>query len=143
LSLSLGPSDPSSRTDISARQDWPHFSAMSSKDVGIIGKAPESDLGDEAVEPLTKAQRKQLVLKTDLVIMPLAIVCMTIAFLDKVSHPYNTPIFALLKDHCRMLWATLPFSASRKMHTSRTKSTAGSAASSTSDTLPWSSQRCG
>ena len=76
---------------ISTRQDWPHSSAMDSKDVGRDNKSPESDLGDEAVvEPLTKAQRKRLVLKTDLVIMPLAIVCMTIAFLDKVSHIYNT-----------------------------------------------------
>lgn len=63
---------------------------MSSKDVGIIGKAPQSDLGDEAVEALTRAQRKRLVLKTDLVIMPLAIICMTIAFLDKVSPPLGT-----------------------------------------------------
>lgn len=68
---------------------------MSLKDVGTDSKSPESDLGDEAVESLTKAQRKRLVLKTDLVIMPLAIVCMTIAFLDKVSQSYHTPLICL------------------------------------------------
>lgn len=64
---------------------------MSSKDVGRDSKSPKSDLEDEAVETLTTAQRKRLVLKTDLVVMPLAIVCMTIAFLDKVSQLYVTP----------------------------------------------------
>lgn len=58
---------------------------MSLKDIDVLSKAPESDLGDESAEQLSKAQRKRLVLKTDLVIMPLAIVCMTIAFLEKVS----------------------------------------------------------
>jgi hypothetical protein len=62
---------------------------MDSKDTDIVGKSPESHLGDETVKSLTKAQRKRLVLKTDLVIMPLAIVCMTIAFLDKARQPYN------------------------------------------------------
>lgn len=38
---------------------------------------------DEALE-LTKAQSKRLLLKTDLVVMPLAVLSMTLAFLDKV-----------------------------------------------------------
>lgn len=48
-------------------------------------KAVESHGKSEVVESLTKARGKRLVLKTDLVVMPLAIICMTIAFLDKVS----------------------------------------------------------
>lgn len=38
---------------------------------------------DETLE-LTKAQSKRLLLKTDLVVMPLAVLSMTLAFLDKV-----------------------------------------------------------
>lgn len=38
---------------------------------------------DEVLE-LTKAQSKCLLLKTDLVVMPLAVLSMTLAFLDKV-----------------------------------------------------------
>jgi hypothetical protein len=39
---------------------------------------------DELPE-LTKAQAKRLLLKTDLVVMPLAVLSMTLAFLDKVE----------------------------------------------------------
>ncbi|KAF2627095.1 allantoate permease [Macroventuria anomochaeta] len=58
-------------------------------DVG--DKSPKSDREDEideTVETLTKAQLKRLMLKTDLVIMPLAIVCLTIAFLEKNALGY-------------------------------------------------------
>lgn len=34
---------------------------------------------------LTPAQSKRLVLKTDLVVLPQIVLCMTLAFLDKVS----------------------------------------------------------
>ena len=42
-----------------------------------------TDRGD-ATE-LSKAQAKRLLLKTDLVVMPLAVLSMTLAFLDKVN----------------------------------------------------------
>lgn len=34
---------------------------------------------------VTAAQNRRILLKTDLVIMPLAVLCMTLAFLDKVN----------------------------------------------------------
>ena len=58
---------------------------MQPTDLHTDTESPESDYGSEVSEPPTEAQRKRLVMKSDLVIMPLAIVCMTIAFLDKVT----------------------------------------------------------
>jgi hypothetical protein len=43
-----------------------------------------SDRAQDEVLELTKAQSKRLLLKTDLVVMPLAVLSMTLAFLDKV-----------------------------------------------------------
>ena len=110
----------------------------------IEGKSPESDHEIEVSEPLTKAQRKRLVVKTDLVVMPLAIVCMTIAFLDKVKS-HNQHFSALLLTTCssRTPWAMRLYQVSKKMLISRTKSTVGLVASSTSATSPWSSPRSG
>lgn len=51
----------------------------------VEGKHGESHGEEVLIEALTKDQRRSLVWKTDLVVMPLAIICMTIAFLDKVS----------------------------------------------------------
>lgn len=56
----------------------------------VSDRYAESHDENEVVEILTKAQRKRLVLKTDLVVMPLAIICMTIAFLDKVGRPSSS-----------------------------------------------------
>ena len=71
---------------------------MKPTDLPIEGKSPESDHEGEVSEPLTKAQRKRLVVKTDLVVMPLAIVCMTIAFLDKVKS-HNQHFSAIVTDY--------------------------------------------
>lgn len=51
-----------------------------------VKDAPQSigSTQDELPE-LTKAQAKRLLLKTDLVVMPLAILSMTLAYLDKVN----------------------------------------------------------
>jgi hypothetical protein len=38
---------------------------------------------------ITAAQNRRILLKTDLVIMPLAVLCMTLAFLDKVNFSYS------------------------------------------------------
>ena len=59
---------------------------------GKAHEAPAKDMAqsidshqrDEVLE-LTKAQSKRLLLKTDLVVMPLAVLSMTLAFLDKVG----------------------------------------------------------
>jgi len=51
----------------------------------VEGKHGENRSEEDLIEALTKDQRRSLVWKTDLVVMPLAIICMTIAFLDKVS----------------------------------------------------------
>ncbi|KAF3000931.1 hypothetical protein E8E13_008746 [Curvularia kusanoi] len=53
-----------------------------------VAKQVESHGEEDPVEALTKSQRRRLLLKTDLIIMPLAIVCMTIAFLDKNALGY-------------------------------------------------------
>ena len=44
----------------------------------------QSQVAEDA--QLTKAQARRLVLKTDLVVMPLIVLSMTLAFLDKVYH---------------------------------------------------------
>jgi len=55
--------------------------------VSVKDAAPVSDaVSDDAhPETLTKEQARRLRLKTDLVVMPLAVITMTLAFLDKVS----------------------------------------------------------
>lgn len=57
----------------------------------VEGKHGESHGEEVLIEALTKDQRRSLVWKTDLVVMPLAIICMTIAFLDKVSFFQQIP----------------------------------------------------
>lgn len=59
---------------------------MDPEETKFRGKNKDNHDEHEVVGTLTKAQAKRLVLKTDLVVMPLAIICMTIAFLDKVSY---------------------------------------------------------
>lgn len=54
------------------------------------GDVPETskETASASLEPtqeLTKAQARRLLLKTDLVVTPLAVISMTLAFLDKVS----------------------------------------------------------
>lgn len=54
------------------------------------GDVPESskEASSASIEPpqeLTKAQNRRLLLKTDLVVTPLAVISMTLAFLDKVG----------------------------------------------------------
>jgi len=58
---------------------------------GKADAAPAKDMAQsidshqhDGVLELTKAQSKRLLLKTDLVVMPLAVLSMTLAFLDKV-----------------------------------------------------------
>ena len=58
---------------------------MSPTELPIDSKLPVSELETKVFKSLTKAQRKRLVLKTDMVVMPTAVVCMTVAFLDKMS----------------------------------------------------------
>lgn len=50
-----------------------------------LGRHPSSSNGQMAEPVLSKAQAARLLLKTDLVVMPLAILSMTLAFLDKVG----------------------------------------------------------
>ena len=57
----------------------------------VGGKHGENRSEEDLIEALTKDQRRSLVWKTDLVVMPLAIICMTIAFLDKVSFFQQIP----------------------------------------------------
>lgn len=45
----------------------------------------DSTQDEHELPELTKAQAKRLLLKTDLVVMPLAILSMTLAYLDKVN----------------------------------------------------------
>lgn len=97
-----------------------------------------SDGGDGSDAVLTKAQAKRLLLKTDLVVMPLAVLSMTLAFLDKVLIAIGREVLCTdLKFRTPLV--TLPSLESRMMPTSSPRSTAGSAASSTLVTLPWSS----
>ena len=49
-----------------------------------VAQSTTSDHDRDAGMELTKAQAKRLLLKTDLVVMPLAVLSMTLAFLDKV-----------------------------------------------------------
>ncbi|KAM0427806.1 hypothetical protein ACHAPT_007263 [Fusarium lateritium] len=56
-----------------------------------------SDGGDGSDAALTKAQAKRLLLKTDLVVMPLAVLSMTLAFLDKNALGYAA-IFGIKDD---------------------------------------------
>ncbi|KAH7031454.1 major facilitator superfamily domain-containing protein [Microdochium trichocladiopsis] len=64
-----------------------------------LERTPSSQMAapDDAVE-LTAAQNRHILLKTDLVIMPLAIVCMTLAFLDKNALGYAA-LFGLKEDN--------------------------------------------
>ncbi|KAH7316931.1 major facilitator superfamily domain-containing protein [Stachybotrys elegans] len=56
-----------------------------------------TDGGVEAVEQLSKEQASRLLLKTDLVVMPLAILSMTLAFLDKNALGYAA-VFGIQED---------------------------------------------
>lgn len=49
-----------------------------------VGKSSDAASDEAQVESLTKQQARRLLLKTDLVVMPLAVLTMTLAFLDKV-----------------------------------------------------------
>ncbi|KAJ3529683.1 hypothetical protein NM208_g9651 [Fusarium decemcellulare] len=62
-----------------------------------IPQAMSSDHGDGSDMELTKAQAKRLLLKTDLVVMPLAVLSMTLAFLDKNALGYAA-IFGIKED---------------------------------------------
>lgn len=49
-----------------------------------IAQSTALNYNQDAGMELTKAQARRLLLKTDLVVMPLAVLSMTLAFLDKV-----------------------------------------------------------
>ena len=66
---------------------------------------------------LTEAKGRRLLLKTDLVVMPLIILAMTLAFLDKVGasvkliHEFALRNMSKFYDLNRMHWDTPPSSA--------------------------------
>lgn len=101
-----------------------------------MAQSVDSSRDRDGVLELTKAQSKRLLLKTDLVVMPLAVLSMTLAFLDKVW-PKLSQIKSPLTPS-RMHWDMPLFSVSRRMPTSSLKNTVGSVASSTSVTWLWS-----
>jgi hypothetical protein len=71
---------------------------MSPTELPVGSKLPEGDLESEVFESLRKTLRKHLVLKTDMIIMPLAVVCIAVAFLDKMSSISEPPlIFSSLR----------------------------------------------
>lgn len=59
-----------------------------------MAQSVASDREQDEVLELTKAQSKRLLLKTDLVVMPLAVLSMTLAFLDKVCLDTRIPPIA-------------------------------------------------
>jgi hypothetical protein len=67
---------------------------MEPKSPTVRGKYRERRGEEDNVDALTRDQCKTLVLKTDLVVMSLAIICMTVAFLDNVG--YSADLFCLL-----------------------------------------------
>ncbi|KAF4498669.1 allantoate permease [Fusarium agapanthi] len=62
-----------------------------------MAQSVASDHVQDEVLELTKAQSKRLLLKTDLVVMPLAVLSMTLAFLDKNALGYAA-IFGIKED---------------------------------------------
>lgn len=68
------------------------------KDGADLGEGAEnmsSQLSDD-VQSIPAAQNRRILMKTDLVVLPCAVIAMTLAFLDKVSKG-NTP-FTLLNN---------------------------------------------
>lgn len=59
------------------------------QDIGPRDSPRIAELDDTV---MTAAQNRRLLLKTDLVVMPLIILCMTLAFLDKVHTLCDTPM---------------------------------------------------
>lgn len=65
------------------------------KDVAGLDGSPEntsSQLNDD-VHALPPAQNRRILMKTDLVVLPCAVIAMTLAFLDKVSKEKTPPGF--------------------------------------------------
>lgn len=55
----------------------------------VTRTSSSQNVGHDALE-ITAARNRHLLLKTDMVIMPMAILCMTLAFLDKVRRSLHT-----------------------------------------------------
>ncbi len=65
--------------------------------------------GDEY--SLLPQQNRRLLMKTNLVVLPIMIIASTLAFLDKVGFRHSCWLVRLLIQECRMLWALLQFMA--------------------------------
>lgn len=59
-------------------------------DMHNVARTSSSQNVGHDVPEITAAQNRHLLLKTDMVIMPMAILCMTLAFLDKVRKSLRT-----------------------------------------------------
>lgn len=57
-------------------------------DLGGSAENMSSQLSDD-VQSLPPAQNRRILMKTDLVVLPCAVIAMTLAFLDKVSQREN------------------------------------------------------
>lgn len=90
----------------------------------------------EPAEAITNAQSRRLLLKTDLVVLPLIVISMTLAFLDKVSRLGPLERTGLdqantnLNVSCRTRSDTLQYSTCEKTRILVASNSAGSAASS-------------
>jgi hypothetical protein len=116
-----------------------HAATDDGQDVKQDIKASETSA---SLPEITEAQAKRILLKTDLVIMPLIVLSMTLAFLDKVRTNFNLVLERADRSY-RTRYPMQPSSAFERIQPYTVKTTAGLEASSTLGTWPWNSQAYG